>query len=331
MSDYKEKPCYSKGKELKDVRKSGKAVPWKSKKLLSLELAERLKEMEYFKKFISVSQCAQVLVFRKTYAGDYRLFQTWFCKDRLCPMCSWRKSLIQSYFMTRVVKEVFKRKPKSRWIFLTLTTKNTFTAKELSKELSAMTKAFREMCRRKAVQKNLLGFYRVTEITVNKENMSYNQHLHALLCVSSSYFKKDNYLNQESWTQLWKHHMKLDYVPVVNIQLVKPKKSKEKESDGLVSAVQETVKYESKSSDYITQDFELDKQVIADLSEALRGKRFSSSSGIIKKVQQELKLKDAEESDDLVNVDGEPNPEQFVEGEILARWHDDVGTYIVDN
>ncbi len=160
------------------------------KKLLSLELAERLKEMEYFKKFISVSQCAQVLVFRKTYAGDYRLFQTWFCKDRLCPMCSWRKSLIQSYFMTRVVKEVFKRKPKSRWIFLTLTTKNTFTAKELSKELSAMTKAFREMCRRKAVQKNLLGFYRVTEITVNKENMSYNQHLHALLCVSSSYFKK---------------------------------------------------------------------------------------------------------------------------------------------
>lgn len=87
------------------------------KKLLSLELAERLKEMEYFKKFISVSQCAQVLVFRKTYAGDYRLFQTWFCKDRLCPMCSWRKSLIQSYFMTRVVKEVFKRKPKSRWIF----------------------------------------------------------------------------------------------------------------------------------------------------------------------------------------------------------------------
>ena len=46
------------------------------------------------------------------------------------------------------------------------------------------------------VKKNLIGFLRSTEVTVNKNDGSYNQHMHVLLCVESAYFKKQGqYIN----------------------------------------------------------------------------------------------------------------------------------------
>ncbi len=45
---------------------------------------------------------------------------------------------------------------------------------------------------------------RSTEVTVNKNNGSYNQHMHVLLCVESVYFNnKVNYITQEEWINLW--------------------------------------------------------------------------------------------------------------------------------
>ena len=35
------------------------------------------------------------------------------------------------------------------------------------------------------VKKNLVGFLRSTEVTVNQKDGSYNQHMHVLLCVEN--------------------------------------------------------------------------------------------------------------------------------------------------
>lgn len=54
------------------------------------------------------------------------------------------------------------------------------------------------------MSKNLIGFMRSTEVTVNKNDGSYNQHMHVLLCVENAYFrKKENYITQEEWVDLW--------------------------------------------------------------------------------------------------------------------------------
>ncbi|WP_187337679.1 protein rep, partial [Lactiplantibacillus plantarum] len=75
--------------------------------------------------------------------------------------------------------------------------------------------------------KNLLGYLRSTEITVNEQDGSYNQHLHVLLFVKSSYFKNsNNYLAQAEWTGLWQRALKVDYEPVVHVQAVKANKRK---------------------------------------------------------------------------------------------------------
>ena len=50
---------------------------------------------------------------------------------------------------------------------------------------------------------------RSTEVTVNKNDGSYNQHMHVLLCVENAYFRKKKYITQEEWVNLWQKHYKL--------------------------------------------------------------------------------------------------------------------------
>src|SRR5699024_12346142 len=78
--------------------------------------------------------------------------------------------------------------------------------------LSDMAQGFRRMMQYKKINKNLVGFMRATEVTVNNIDNSYNQHMHVLVCVESTYFyNTENYVNQKQWIQFWKRAMKLDY------------------------------------------------------------------------------------------------------------------------
>ncbi|GAB5778003.1 hypothetical protein JMUB7520_27560 [Staphylococcus aureus] len=49
-----------------------------------------------------------------------------------------------------------------------------------------LTKAFDRLSRYKKVKQNLVGFMRSTEVTVNKNDGSYNQHIHCLLYTSDA-------------------------------------------------------------------------------------------------------------------------------------------------
>src|SRR5690625_6961148 len=100
----------------------------------------------------------------------------------------------------KVDAEVIRQKPTVRWLFLTLTVKNVYDGEELNKSLSNMAQGFRRMMQYKKFNKNLVGFMRATEVTVNNIDNSYNQHMHVLLCVESTYFyNTENYVNQKQW------------------------------------------------------------------------------------------------------------------------------------
>src|SRR5699024_5187343 len=94
-----------------------------------------------------------------------------------------------SYQAQKVIEEVVKEKPKACWLFLTLSTKNAIDGDTLEQRLKHLTKAFDRLSRYKKVKQNLVGFLRSTEVTVNKNVSSYNQHMYDLMCVNNSYFK----------------------------------------------------------------------------------------------------------------------------------------------
>ncbi|MDE9980702.1 protein rep, partial [Staphylococcus pseudintermedius] len=277
-------------------------------------------EILKIKKAHNVRQCGDVLEFKPTDEGYLRLYKAWFCKSKLCPVCNWRRSMKNSYQAQRVIEEVIKEKPKARWLFLTLSTKNAIDGKMLERSLSHMTKAFNKLKMYAKVKKTLIGFMRSTEVTVNKKDGSYNQHMHVLLCVENSYFKnKSNYISQEQWVHLWQKALQVDYKPVANIKAIKPNQKGDKD---IQAAIKETSKYSVKSSDYLTGDEEKDAEIVSDLEQGLYRKRMLSYGGMLKKKHKILNLDDAEDGN-LINTSDENKltEEEEKAHSITAIWN----------
>ncbi|WP_425413271.1 protein rep [Lysinibacillus capsici] len=315
--------CSSKSTTLSDKKKNGEERPWREKKIASVAYYELL-EILTLKKAERVSLCGDILEFDVTTEGEMKLAKAWFCKSSLCPMCNWRKSMKLSVQATKVVTEVIRQKPNARWLFLTLTLKNVYGGEQLDNSLKEMAIGFNRLMKYKKVQKNMVGFMRSTEVTVNSKDGSYNQHMHVLLSVESMYFKNsDNYIDQREWTSLWQKAMKLEYVPVVHIEAVRDKRKKELSKlllTDVQSAIQETAKYSVKDSDYLTGNQERDLEVVQDLETGLHRKRMISYGGLLKQVHKELNLDDAEKGD-LVHVDDEKDDIQKKAYSIVAKWN----------
>ncbi|WP_407813640.1 protein rep, partial [Staphylococcus aureus] len=292
---------------LKDMSKNGKRRPWREKKIDNVSYADIL-EILKIKKAFNVKQCGNVLEFKPTDEGYLKLYKTWFCKSKLCPVCNWRRSMKNSYQAQKVIEEVVKEKPKARWLFLTLSTKNAIDGYTLEQSLKHLTESFRRLFKYKKVSKNLIGFMRSTEVTVNKNDGSYNQHMHVLLCVENSYFKnKANYITQEEWINLWQKALQVDYKPVANIKAIKPNKKGDKD---IQAAIKETSKYSVKSSDYLTGNQEKDAEIVQDLEQGLYRKRMLSYGGLLKQKHKILNLDDAEEGNLIQTSDEEKTTEE---------------------
>lgn len=312
-------------KPLKDISKKGKDRKWRERKLKNIELAGRLDKLGY-RSFERVYQCAEVLKFVEQQDGTKKLYQSYFCKNKLCPICNWRRSMKYAYQAELVVNEAMKRYSKGRFLFLTLTIKNV-SGKELNKTLSKMTEGFRRLMMYKKVDKNILGYLRATEVTYSSEHENYHPHLHVLLFVRPSYFRsKEDYLKQEDWTKLWAKAMKLDYVPVVDIRAVRAKKQQD-----LKSAIIETAKYPVKPFDVDTSKEQLTEKdkdrVTADLIDGLYRKRQIGFGKLFKEIKAELELDSIEEGN-LVKTGADETTESTGR-EIIAIWNWDRKNYFV--
>ena len=308
---------------LKDVSRNGKERPWRERKLENLQYAEYLRILN-FKKANRVKECGEVLRFVADDEGRLRLYQTWFCKSRLCPLCNWRRSMGQSNQLMQVLDEAHKQRKTGRFLFLTLTSENA-SGENLKQEVRKMGRAISKLFQYKKPAKNLLGYVRSTEITINK-NGTYHQHMHVLLFVKPTYFKDSaNYINQAEWSKLWQRAMKLDYQPIVNVEAVRSNKAKGKNS--LIASAQETAKYQVKSKDILTNDQERDLQVVEDLEQGLAGSRQISYGGLFKEIRKQLQLEDVDAH--LINVDDDKVKIDEVVREVVAKWDYNKQNYFI--
>lgn len=310
---------------LKDIRKNGKEFDWRGKKIKNVYYADLLR-MLHFTKAERVNGCADELIFKVTDEGYLRLHQVWFCKSKLCPLCNWRRSLKMSYQNAEIISKAIKQQPTARFLFLTLTVKNVYDGEELNETLSAMTKAFNRLIKYKAISKNLIGFMRATEVTVNDTDNSFHPHFHVLLMVKSTYFKGDgNYLSQDDWTGYWKKAMQIDYKPIVNIKAIK---GKTKDKDDVKGAVLETSKYPVKDSEYLTNNLERDSFVVDHLETGLYRKRQIGYGLLFKEIRKKLQLDDVEDGD-LQNVGADEEETSETAQMIFAKWNNMRKNYFI--
>ena len=298
------------GEILVDKNSRGKDRNWRGRKVLSLRLADIFKELQYKDSLVErVATCGDTLRFIRNQDGSLKLYQAYFCKNKLSPMCSWRRSMKYAYQTSRIVDEAIKQSPKGRFLFLTLTVKNV-EGEALNSTISQLTKSFDRLFKRAKVQRNLLGYLRSVEVTHNEDDKTYHPHIHVLMMVKSSYFKgKENYITQKEWGDMWSQSLKVSYTPMVDIRTVK------ETGKGLRGAVLETAKYPTKP---IKLDVE-NKQVVDDLYNGLYRKRQLGYGGIFKEIKKRLALDDAENGDLVHTSDDKENISKGTE--IVAIWN----------
>lgn len=330
-------------KVLRDVDSSGKERDWKGKKKRSLLVAKHHAAVEELaKKAERMYDCGNYLAF-KMKDGRLKLYQAYFCKARLCPLCNWRRSL-KIAFQNKKIIQVVNEREKVRWIFLTLTVRNV-DGEDLKLTMDQMTKAWNRFAGYARFKKSVRGYFRAMEVTRNWDKESewygtYHPHFHVLLAVPNSFFKKkDYYITQSEWTDMWQRAMQLDYTPIVHVARVKPKA----ESTNLVeveqelnqtileqNAIFEVSKYPVKDTDVIRGNevtFE-NIQTVKDLDKALAYKRLISYGGLLKEIHKELQLDDADNGD-LIHID--EDSDELANGalDVMAYWHVGLNNYVI--
>lgn len=270
---------------------------FKPKKNSSEKLSQSYARLGFNKKSANVHFCGTDLTFNKYKDDTVSLVSANFCKDTLCPMCAWRKSL---KLFNQVYKCAQYLQPKYDFIFVTLTVKNC-KAEDLKDILKLINKSYYTLTRRKDF-KFIKGSFRGTEITYNADTNEFHPHIHAIWVVDKSYFKGSNYIKTEELVKQWGKVLNLDYKPICHIQKVKQKSKKNKNS--LVSAVAESAKYCVKDSDYTSHSDNVNDFVVSTLSGALHNTRMFEFYGVFKKVRKMLNLTDVEKSN-LINIEEE--------------------------
>ncbi len=334
---------------LKDT-KNGKDTDWRGKKINTLDLSDSYKRIGYNKKSIRVGECGDFLEFRLTADETLKLTRANFCKVRLCPMCSWRRSL-KIFGQVSKIMDYVEENHNYRYIFLTLTVKNCY-GEDLKDTLDLMTKAFNKMNQRKAFRQGVKGYFRSLEITYDKDefitdeiylkkidyysriglkigdkNLNYNTyhpHFHMVLAVDNNYFTNSRiYLSQEDWTNLWKSSLKVDYTPIVDVRKLRENKGKE---------VAEVAKYTVKSEDFLIKDEkgnikeDLTDEVVKTLDNSLHRKRLIAFGFIFKDIHKKLNLDDAEDGD-LTNTDNEDLREDLTDTILRYQWNIGIKNY----
>ena len=228
---------------------------------------------------------------------DYKkLKKANFCRDRMCPMCNWRRSLKMQGQISKVLHKATEVQD-LRFILLSLTIRN-MDASALQNACKGFMRDFNLLMKKKAVNKICVGFVRNLEITYKADANTYHPHVHVLMAVEPSYFNK-YYISQAKWTDYWQEVCNLDYKPIVHVKSIKVL-----DDGGLGKAAAEVGKYTVKDSDYAL-DSERASEIVRCLTESLKGLRLLGFGKLFRQLHKALNLDDIEsDTADLVGKSG---------------------------
>lgn len=298
---------------------------FESKKKKSLLLASSYERLNYSKRSERVKSCGTYLEFTEYASDDEKLHLTYanFCRDRLCPMCSWRRTY-KIFGQVSKIMDVIEND--YAFLFLTLTVPNV-SASELPAKIDQMQKAFNVYMRYVSIKRAVKGYLRILEITYNRKSRTFHPHFHVIIAVAPSYFKKSDYIKRDDWLYMWQKAMKDFSITQVDVRRVKDKFSSDcvEAVQSIKSAVAEVAKYAVKDSDYINPfSKKLTDFCVETLLAAITKRRLIVFGGIFETVRKQLELDP--DDDDLIFV----SPDGELRGDLalcVYRFGWSAGTY----
>lgn len=266
--------------------------------LMRINNRKKGKVPEFRRRAERMAQCSDYLVFgdvvdEQTGEVEHKLQAAQFCRDRLCPMCAWRKSLVAFGQMSELMDRIDTDHPNAFVpIFLTLTMRNCGGA-ELAGTITDLLAAWSRMMNSKHKRKPYRvtrGWFRALEVTYNAETGEWHPHIHAILLVDADYFDCwDKYIDHDGWIAEWRWALRADYDPSVDVRTIK---------GGREHAVAEVTKYTVKPGEWLdAKDEEGTDERVELLAITLKGRRLVAFGGIMKATRKALEQEDAETAD----------------------------------
>lgn len=247
-----------------------------------------------------IHYCSELLQFGLVSQEDtslkLKLRAARFCRLRHCPVCQWRRSLMWKAKAYKVLPKIVDAFLTHRWLFVTLTQKNV-PITQLRETLSEMNRAFGRLVKLKSFP--AVGWLRSTEVTKGRDGNAH-PHFHCLLLVPSSYFGR-NYIKQSEWVKIWRKCMRLDYNPILDVQVVK-------EGSKPMELVPELLKYCVKESDLVA-----DREWFLELTCQMHKMRCIATGGVLKDYLKELE-------DEPANLIGDSESGEVDEASLYFGW-----------
>ena len=295
--------CRDSIKETKKVvKKFSKRKPLLSKlQNKYADIGIEYRDERFLKWAYNLDICATYLEFCRFEREGLKLKSANFCKDRLCAMCNWRRSLRTFAKISKIVKSENFIKTEYKTLFLTLTVKNV-EIQDLHNSIKNILYGFNKFTKNKRIKETVKGYFRALEITFNSKTKTYHPHLHVILAVGKSYFQKE-YISQADLTEIWQSCIVADYKPIVDIRKFKGNKG-----------IAEASKYCIKSDDKFLNS--ISNEALFMLRSELCNIRLLGIGGIFREIAKELKVLIDE---NIVDDDGLPTDDILTEI-LIYKW-----------
>lgn len=271
---------------------------WREKKLNNLLIADKLTKALYNeKRGFKVKNCSTQLIVKKCACGAHsKVIGANLCRDRLCPICSWRLSLKRYADMLKTLDNIDLQKYVP--YFLTLTLKNC-KPEELGQTILQITKAWRRILYRKLFLESVKGWARSIETTFNANTFTMHPHLHCILLIekgtqAEQLFCAYGLRTEKELREQWKHALEIDYDPIIDLRRVN--NAKDGREYEIAESVLETFKYSVKDKDLI----DMPLSVFREVAKGLAGKRLVAYGGILKTAKADVVEEVATEDIELI-------------------------------
>lgn len=238
--------------------------------------------------------CGRRLLYAITDDGEVLLDSALFCRQRLCPVCQWRRSLKAYKVMHAACEHLGEG---YSYQLLTMSRPNVKFS-ELAAEITTLNRNSSALFREGRVKAAVHGFYRAMEVTYNPDRDDYHPHFHVITAVKPSYYNSRYFIKRADMVDMWNRcnghdraaagfDLSLDWRKVRNLD----------------HDISEVAKYCTKPlSGYAHSDnsWEAVATQANMVNEILSGKRLVQTSGVIRDaIRITSDLRDLEDPEDL--------------------------------
>lgn len=220
----------------------------------------------------ALDHCGNYLVMQETADRQRQRVETgYYCKQRLCPCCAWRRSVRDAQTIAAISAAA--AADGLHMVFVTLTVPNVRGC-DLPDTIRHINQSFARLRAYKKCKTLLANTVRKLEITYNRQMETYHPHLHALCYVPANYFSGRGYCSHDALLDAWRRATGQPQITQVDVRRCR--------DYGDTDAIRELAKYNAKSADYCSS-----QQVMDDLYLALKNTHLMDFSGKMREYRRD--------------------------------------------